>query len=288
MTGSEIWVKHENFQILGAFKVRGGLNLIPQLPAEQLQRGVITASSGNHGQSIAFAARAFGAASMIVVPEGANPGKVRSMQHLGAEVVFKGSHYDASRGAAVDIAEKKGYRYIDAANEPDLISGVATYSLEIFEDVPDIDVVIVPVGAGSGACGASIVRSAVSPGTQVIGVQAAAAPAAQLSWSAGELVDAPMNTDAEGLATAHAYEFPQSILREELNDFILIEEDEIDASVALFLEHTHTLVEGASATSLAAALALKDLLQGKRVVIVATGANLSMAQLDRVISARRN
>lgn len=283
LVGAEIWIKHENFQILGAFKVRGGINLVSQLSSDELAAGLITASSGNHGQSIAFAAKTFGAPCVIVVPEGANPDKVRSIRNLGADVVFYGDYYDFSRAEAARLSRQEGYRYIDAADEPDLIAGVATYSAEIFEDLENIDTLIVPVGAGSGASGACIVREAVSASTEVIGVQSSEAPAAQLSWKTGEIAEAPMATDAEGLATGTGFKTPQTILRALLNDFVLVPDAEISAAVRLYLEHTHTLVEGAGAAALAGAVSLKDRLAGKRVVIIASGANLAMRQLRQAV-----
>ena len=165
LVGTEVWVKHENFQTLGAFKVRGGLNLLSRIDPKLIANGVVGASSGNHGQSIAYAAMTHKISCVIVVPVGANPGKVRSIQNLGAEVIFEGEYYDQSREAANTLADERGLYYIDAANEPDLIAGVATYSLEIFEDLSDIDTIFAPVGAGSGASGACIVAEALSPST---------------------------------------------------------------------------------------------------------------------------
>jgi threonine dehydratase len=208
------------------------------------------------------------------------------MQNLGAEVIFKGEYYDQSREAANTLAEERGLYYIDAANEPDLIAGVATYSLEIFEDLADIDTIFAPVGAGSGASGACIVAEALSPSTRVIGVQAAAAPAAQLSWKAGEMVTAEMKTSAEGLATAHAYEMPQSILRDLLEDFVLVSEDDIEDAISDYLDHTHSLVEGAGAVALAGAKDQRERIKGQRIVVIASGANLSRAQLKKIVGER--
>lgn len=286
LVGAEVWIKHENFQTLGAFKVRGGLNLLSKIDPELIDNGVVGASSGNHGQSIAYAARTHKIPCVIVVPVGANPDKVRSMQNLGAEVVFEGSYYDQSRDAAKNIAEERGFYYIDAANEPDLIAGVATYSLEIFEDLSDIDTIFAPIGAGSGAAGACIVAAAVSPSTRVIGVQAEAAPAAQLSWKAGKPVAAEMKTSAEGLATAYGYELPQTILRDLLEDFILVSEDAIEDAVSDYLDHTHSLVEGAGAAALAGAKDQREKIKGQRVVVIASGANLSRAHLSKIVGTR--
>lgn len=285
LLGAEVWVKHENLQILGAFKVRGGINLISQLSQDELSRGMVTSSTGNHGQSIAYAARAFGSTATIVVPEGANPDKVRAMEDLGGRVVFHGKYFDESRDHAEALRQSEGLRYVHAANEPLLIAGVGTYSLEIFEDLGEVDVILVPLGGGSGASGACIVSGAVSPGTEVIAAQAAAAPAAYRSWKSGQLEQAEMGTQAEGLATGSAYELPQSILRERLDDFVLASEDDIRQAISLYLEHTHTLVEGAAAVPLAAALDQRDRLAGKRVVLVASGANLSRAHLLAAVSS---
>ncbi|MBI4221040.1 MAG: threonine/serine dehydratase [Chloroflexi bacterium] len=282
LVGADIWVKHENLQVLNVFKVRGGLNLVSRLTPEEKKLGIVTASSGNHGQSISFAGRTFGAAATIVVPEGANPAKVQSIKDLGANVVFHGSHYDVSRDHAIALSREQEMRYVDAANEPLLIAGVATYSLEIFEDLGDIDYILAPVGAGSGASGACIVAEAVSQGTKVIGVGPKAAPAAYLSWKEGRIATAPMRTQAEGLATASGYELPQGILRRLLSDFVLVDEQSIMTAIRTYAELAHTLVEGAAAAPLAAALDIKDRLKGKRVVLIASGANISPAHLRAV------
>src|SRR5215470_11285708 len=163
VAGTEVWVKHENYQPVGAFKVRGGLNLISQLSAGERERGVISASTGNHGQSVAYAASLFGVRAVICVPEQANPVKVESMRALGAEVIFHGRDFDEAREHCEKLAAERGYRYIHSANEPALIAGVATYTLEILEAQPDTEVIVVPVGGGSGLAGASIVAKAVRP-----------------------------------------------------------------------------------------------------------------------------
>jgi threonine dehydratase len=171
MTGAYVWVKHENHQPIGAFKVRGGVSLVSQLTDDERRRGVITASTGNHGQSVAYAADLFGVHAIICVPEQANPVKVESMRALGAEVVFHGRDFDEAREYCEKQATEHGYRYIHSGNEPLLIAGVATYTLEVLEARPDIEVIVVPVGGGSGAAGACVVTKAVRPSIEVIGVQ---------------------------------------------------------------------------------------------------------------------
>ena len=284
LLGAQVYVKHENFQRLGAFKVRGGINLVSQLSDDERRRGVATASSGNHGQSIAYAARAFGARAIVAVPESANPGKVESIRNLGAEVIFHGDVVDDSRVYVERLAREEGYRYIHAANEPQLIAGFGTYTLEIIEDLPEVDVIIVPVGAGSGACGACIVAKAINPAIEIVGVQAARAPAAYLSWKEGRVVEAPMESMAEGLATRMGYELPQGILRDLLDDFVLVSEEEMQRAIVMHLETTHTLTEHAGAASLAAALNMRDRLAGKNVVLVASGGNISVDQLKAAVA----
>src|SRR5690242_19544183 len=174
LIGTAVYIKHENYQPVGAFNVRGGLNLIAQLPDAERAAGVITASTGNHGQSIAFAGQRVGVTARIVVPEGANPGKVSAIRGMGAEVIFHGATFDEARLHCEALARDQGYRYIHSGDEPHLIAGVATEALEMLEDAPDLEVILVPIGGGSGAAGTCIVARAVNPSIEVIGVQAAA------------------------------------------------------------------------------------------------------------------
>ena len=283
LLGAEIFVKHENHQPVGAFKVRGGVNLISQLTPDERERGVIAASTGNHGQSIAYAGRLFGVPTTICVPEGANPVKVASMRGLGAELVVHGRDYDEAREHCEQLASEHGYRYVHSGNEPLLIAGVATETLEILEEQPGIDVIIVPIGGGSGAAGACIVANAVNRAVRVIGVQSEAAPTAYRSWRERRLSEERMETFAEGLATRTAFELPQKILRQWLDDFVLVEDDEIRAAQALMIEATRNLVEAAGAAPLAAALRLREQLLGKRVALVLSGGNASREQLLQVL-----
>jgi threonine dehydratase len=279
MAGAEMWVKHENHQPVGAFKVRGGVNLVSQLTPDERRRGVIAASTGNHGQSVAYAADLFGVRAVICMPERANPVKVESMRALGAEVVFHGRDFDDAREHSEKQATEHGYRYIHSGDEPALIAGVATYTLEILEDRPDTEVIVVPVGGGSGAAGACIAAKAVRSSIEVIGVQSEAAPAAYRSWQAGVLVEDTTNTFAEGLATRTAFELPQRILRELLDDFVLVSEDALASATRLMIEKTRNLVEPAGAAALAAVLSTPERFAGRKVAIVCSGGNISPAQL---------
>jgi threonine dehydratase len=283
LLGTRVFVKHENHLPVGAFKVRGGINLVSQLDAAERSRGVISASTGNHGQSIAYAARIFGVRATICVPEGANPAKVASIRGLGAALEVYGRDYDEAREHAELLAAERGLRYIHSGNEPLLIAGVATLTLELLESEPRLDTLIVPIGGGSGAAGACIAGKAINPSLEVVGVQAESAPAAYRSWRAGRLLEDRMETFAEGLATRTAFELPQQILRAQLDDFVLVTEDELRAAMRLHLEATRNLVEAAGAAPLAAALRLRDRLAGRRVGLVASGGNVTLDQLRAVL-----
>jgi len=279
LTGARLWVKHENHQPVGAFKVRGGVNLVGQLAADDRDRGVITASTGNHGQSVAYAADLFGVRAIVVMPEQANPVKVESMRALGAEVVFHGRDFDDAREHCEQQAAAHGYRYIHSGNEAALIAGVATYTVEILEAQPDTEVIVVPVGGGSGAAGACIAAKSVRRSIEIVGVQAAAAPAAYRSWRAGTLVADATSTFAEGLATRTAFELPQRILRELLDDFVLVTDDALADATRVMISKTRNLVEPAGAAALAAVLADPRRFAGRKVAIVCSGGNISPAQL---------
>jgi threonine dehydratase len=269
---------------VGAFKVRGGINLVAHMSDGERARGVISASTGNHGQSVAYGARLFGVRAVIGMPEGANPGKVAAIRNLGAEIHFQGRDFDDARLYVEALAEREGMRYVSSGDEADLIAGVGTYALEILESLPDVEAIIVPVGGGSGASGVCTVAKAVNPALEVIGVQAEAAPAAYLSWKEGRRVEAKMETFAEGLATRAPFDLPQAIMRRYLDDFVLVSEEEIKRAVILMLEHTHNLAEGAGAAALAAALKLRERLEGRKVVLVQSGGNLSLARLREILS----
>jgi threonine dehydratase len=284
LIGTDVYIKHENYQPVGAFKVRGGINLVSQLSQEERERGVIAASTGNHGQSVAYAARLFGVKAIIVVPENANPGKVAATQGMGAEVVFHGANFDQSKKHCEALAQEHGYRYIHSGDEPLLIAGVATEALEMLEEEPELEIIIVPIGGGSGAAGVSIVAHAVNPHIQVIGVQSEASPAAYESWRQKRIVEAPNRTFAEGLATGVAFELPQKIMQELLYDFMLVSEEEIMHAMVLMIERAHTLVEGAGAASLAAAFRMSDQLKGKKVGLICSGGNPSLEHLKRVLA----
>ncbi len=281
---AKVHIKHENFLPTGAFKTRGGINLIHNLSRDQRKRGVVTASTGNHALSIAYASNLFGVPATIVMPEKSNPLKVKAIKALGANIVFFGRIFEESKDYAEKLSGERGTRFIHPANEPHLVAGVATYALEIFEECPSLDVIIVPVGGGSGASGCCLVKEAVSPKTEVIGVQAEKAPAAYLSWKNKKIVIDKMETVAEGLMTQMGYEMTQEILQDFLSDFILVSEEEMVQAILHYLDLIRNLSEEAGSSPLAAALKIKDRLKGKNVALILTGSNISMERLTQILT----
>jgi threonine dehydratase len=293
--GCDYYAKLENLQPTGAFKVRGGVNLVGQ----QVSTGsgservndvgahttLITASTGNHGQSIAYAGRLFGVRVIIYAPtENVNEAKMQAMRDLGAEVRLQGRDFDEARLECERVARAEGFRYVHSANEPKLIAGVATIGLEIFEDLPDVDVIIAPAGGGSCASGNCIVANQINRRVRVIACQSAAAPAMWHAWRNRTLDPYPTNeTEHEGLATRVPFELTNKILWELLDDFVLVTDKEINDSVCLLARHAKQVAEGAGAASLAAAIKLRDGLRGKKVVGVLTGGNIPLERFAKLM-----
>jgi threonine dehydratase len=283
--GADVHVKHENHNPTGAFKVRGGLNLVARLNAEDRRRGVISATTGNHGQSLAFAARHAGVPCTLVVPTGNNPAKNALMRAWGATVIEHGRDFDEARELVEQMYAERGLRYVHSANEPDLVAGVGTSALEIAETLADIKEVYVPIGGGSGACGWILVRDALGLSTRIVGVGAEGADAVARSWRTGQRVTGERaDTFAEGIATRVTFDLTFGILQQGLDDFVLLSEQELESGVRLALELTHNLAEGAGAASIAAAVKCRDRIAGKRVVCVMTGGNLDYPRLRGIVS----
>jgi threonine dehydratase len=284
--GLDVYVKHENHNPTCAFKVRGGLNLVASLSPDERAAGVVTATTGNHGQSVALACERFGVPCTIVVPLGNNPEKNAAMRAYGATLVEHGRDFDESREMAERIRRERGLRYVHSANEPLLVAGVATYALEIFEELPDVGTIFVPIGGGSGASGLVVVRDALGGSARVVGVQAQGADAFARSWRGpARVVGDRIATFAEGLATRVTFDLTFGILRQGLEDVVLLSEDELQEGVRLALRSTHNLAEGAGAASIMAALRWRDRLRDQKVVCVMSGGNLDAATLARVLSA---
>jgi threonine dehydratase len=284
LLGCRYFLKHENHTPTTAFKVRGGIYLVSRLSEEQRKRGIICCTTGNHGQSMAYACRLFRARCVIVAPVNANPDKMAAMRVLGAQLIEYGRDYDEARDHCEAIREREGFRYVHSANEPDLIAGVGTLALEIFDDLPVPDVILTAVGLGSGICGTSLVAAARRPETQVIGVQSEGAPSVTLSWRAGKAVETGTpQTFAEGMATRRPAELTLEIMRRHVHDMVLVSDDELREAIRLLLRVTHNLAEGAGAASTAAAFRLREQLAGKTVVGVVTGGNLDLRELGRIL-----
>lgn len=284
--GCEFYFKHENCQPVGAFKVRGGVNLMATLSESERAAGILGVSTGNHGQSLAFAARRFGVKCTIVVPEGNNPAKNRAIRQLGAELIEVGHDFDAAREHAEKLIAERGVRYVHSANEPKLIAGVGSMACEIFDELPEPDVILVPIGLGSGVCGTCLVAKALRPQTKVIGVQAKGAAAVARAWQTGQMAAGEKaDTWAEGMATRVPASMTMEIMRELMDDVLLVTDDELRVAAYEILQHAHHLAEGAGAASLAAATKNADRFRGQRVVAVLSGGNLDLAQLPGILAA---
>jgi threonine dehydratase len=283
--GFRYLLKHENHNPTTAFKVRGGIHIVSRLTEEERKHGVIAVTTGNHGQSLAYACRVFGVRCVLVVPTSANPDKLAAMRELGAVMIEHGRDFDDAREHCESIRHQQGLRYVHSANEPHLIAGVGTLGIEILEDCPAPDVILVPVGLGSGICGTSLAASGRSPSTRIIGVQSTGAPAVTRSWHEGKPVqtDTP-RTFAEGMATRMPAEMTLEIMRRYVSDMVLVEDDELREAIALLLKHTHNLAEGAGAAPTAAAWKMRDALRGKTVVGVLSGGNLDLRELRAILA----
>ncbi len=281
--GANIHIKHENHQPGGSFKIRGGLNIMHHLKQQNI-KGVITFSTGNHGISIATAAKLFGMEATIVVPKGNNPEKNALIKETGAILVKAGDNFEQAAQAGVQIQKEKSLHYIHASNEPHLINGVGTEFTEIIKELPNIDSIILPTGGGSEVAAAVTVLKTINPKIEIFAVQAEASKAAYLSWQMKEITQSENKTFAGGLATGIAFEIPFDLYKNQLSDFILLSEDELMEGIYLALVHTHNLAEGAGASTIIAAQKIANRLQGKNVVLQMSGCNETMACVRKVLS----
>lgn len=285
--GCDYYLKLENLQPVGAFKVRGGVNLVGHAAREgHNNETIVTASTGNHGQSIAYAGRLFNTRVIVYAPaENVNQAKLQAMRELGAEVRLHGRDFDEARLETERVANAEGFRYVHSADEPLLISGVGTIGLEIFEDLADVDVIIAPAGGGSCASGNCIVARELNPNVKVIAVQSEAAPAMWHAWRHRNLDPYPtMKTEHEGLATRVPFELPSQILWQLLCDFVLVSDEQINDAVRILARDAKQLAEGAGAASLAAAFKLRDQLTGKKVVGIVSGGNLPLTRFAQLLA----
>jgi threonine dehydratase len=282
--GCELYLKLENLQPTRAFKVRGGINYMKSMEQNGAAKVVITASTGNHAQSIAYAGSLFGIKVKIVMPKGVPQLKADAVRELGGEVIFHGSFYDEAREYAEHLASQEDYVYVHGSNEPLLHEGVGTMHLEVFEEKPEIDIVINPIGGGSGASGACVVYKTLNPRIKVIGVQAEGAPAFYQSWKTHTVTTTNVTTSAEGLATATAYELPYKVLSELIDDVVLVSDEDLKRAVKTIFLVTGQVAELSGAASTAAAFKLKQQLTGRKVALLLTGGNIQSDQLASILT----
>jgi len=283
VAGTEVLVKHEHVLPTGSFKVRGGVHLASRLTDVERASGLVTCSTGNHAQSVAYAARLAGCHATVVMPSCTPQVKRDAVAALGATVVMHGDTLGEAAAHARSLATGAGApSYVDTT-DPRIILGHATAYLELFRQAPDLDAVYVPIGSGTGAVGACLVRDALAPACRVIGVQSDAAPAGWLSWRSGEIETAPAATRASGLATSNGYPATLPVLRAGLQDFVLVSDDDIDRAARLLASHAGTLAEGAGAAALAGLLSADD--RPRRVAVMCTGGNASADEIARLAAA---
>jgi len=282
LIGTDIFIKHENHNIGGSFKIRGGLNLMHHIKKNNIN-GVITFTTGNHGISVAMAAKLYGLNATIVVPEKSNRAKVKMIRDTGARLIEKGKNFEEASQIVEKISQEENLYFVHAANEPHLINGVGTEFLEIIRDLPDIDVMILPIGGGSELAAAAITLKQFNPKIELIAVQAENSKAAYLSWKSGKIVQASNTTFAGGFATGMGYDTPFQLYRNHLTDFILLTEDEIKQGIGMAIKYTKNIAEGAGASTIIAALKTKTKLRGKKVVLQMSGCNIDDDILKEVV-----
>ncbi len=273
-----LYIKHENYNPTGSFKIRGGINIMSHIRQRKIT-GVVTFSTGNHGLSVGTSAKLFHIPSIVVVPNNTNPAKIQLIKDTGADVIEAGNNFDEAAQVIASLNEEKGYYYVHPADEPLLINGVGTEFLEIIEQLPGIDAVVLPLGGGSEIAAAITTLKALKPKIEIYAVQAKASSAAYFSWKTKEICTRENHTFAGGFATGSAYDTTFNIYKDALTDFILLEEEEILRGIALAAHYTHNMLEGAGSATLMAAWKLKERLAGKNVVLQFSGANASNTEI---------
>lgn len=279
LIGAEVYVKHENHNPTGSFKIRGGVNLMHHLENADVA-GVVTFSTGNHGLSIAKAAAWCGFSATVVVPENNNPVKNRLIRSAGARLIEAGTTFESASVSVNKLVKKENLYYAHPANEPHLINGVGTEFIEIMEKLPSVDAVVLPIGAGSEAAAATIVLKEINPEIEIYAVQAEHSRAAFLSWKMGQVIESKNTTFAGGFATGTAYEIPFEIYKDQITDFVLLSEEEIYEGISLAGYYTHNYVEGAGGATIMAAIKLRKKLKDKKVVLQFSGCNASREEIQ--------
>lgn len=282
--GAEVWVKHENHTSAGAFKVRGGLNYFHHLVRCQNPPGVLSATRGNHGQSVGYAAKRYGIPTAIVVPFGNSSEKNAAMRALGVELIEHGDDFQSAREHATELARQRGWHVVPSFHR-DLVTGVATYCLEFLRAVPDLDTVYVPIGMGSGVCAMIAARDALHLKTRVVGVVSTLAPAYALSFAQRKLVEHAVTTQiADGMAVRQPACDALDIMWRGMDRVVEVDDSEIEAAMRALFEDTHNVAEGAGAAALAAAIREQDDLRGSRIGLVLSGGNVDREVFARVLA----
>lgn len=282
--GASMYLKHENHLPTNSFKVRGAVNFMAQTSPEVQRNGIVVATRGNHGLAVAWAAQKPGIFCNVVVPEGNNPEVSAEIISYGAQVIERGADFYETQDYCEELSEKTGYYYLRQGSEPLLVTGIATMGLEIFEELPDVEVIIMPIGGGTGCAALAKVVQGINPKVRIIGVQAERMPSFYESWRQGKsVIVPPAATVADGLAARSVFELPFVILKDMIHDVVLLTEEELHEGVRLALRYTQNLAEVAGAAALAASFKIKEQLAGKRVVAVMTGGNISMTRLTGIL-----
>ncbi len=285
LVGCEVYVKHENHNPTGSFKIRGALNFFQHMSKEELEAGVLVATRGNHGLAMAWAARWFNVPCTVVVPEGNNPEINRIVDSFGAELIVHGSDFYDAQSYCEELVDAAGYYYVEQGNEPEILNGLGTMGLEIFEDLPAVDVIICPIGGGAGCASLVKVAQAINPKVEIIGVQPERAAAFYASWQKGEWSTIDISpTVADGLAARSPFQLAYAIMKDRITDVVLLSEDELLNGIRLALQSTHNLAEAAGAASIAAAIKINDRLAGKKVAVIMSGGNLDHEHLVQALA----
>jgi threonine dehydratase len=283
LAGREVYLKLENLQKTGSFKIRGGLNALMHMDERRRANGVVTASAGNHGQGVAYAAKLLGIPACVVLPIGVPLAKLTAIQRTGAETVLTGESYDEAHAAALEIARERKRSYVHAFDDDDVIAGQGTLALELLDDVPDLDVLVVPVGGGGLISGVALAVSGREPRPRIIGVQAAGASAFADSFKSGKLVEHPVATIADGIAVARPAVRTLSIVKRYVDDVLTVTDEAIARTIVVLLERTKLLAEGAGAAGLAAVLELDGRVGGQKVGVVISGGNIDPNLLGKAL-----
>ncbi len=284
LAGRDVYLKLENLQHTGAFKIRGALNALLKLDDASRAAGVVTASAGNHGQGVAFAAKLVGAPATVVLPHGVPLAKLTAIQRAGADTVLVDGGYDEAHDHALGLARERGRAYVHAFDDDDVIAGQGTVALEMLADAPDLDVLVVPVGGGGLIAGVALaVGSTRTPRPRIIGVQSAGAPAFAESFGLGRVVERPVATIADGIAVRRPAERTLAIVRCSVDDVITVSEEAIARAIVVLLERHRLLAEGAGAAALAAALELNGRVGGRHVGVIVSGGNIDPNLLGKAL-----